>query len=88
VRGLRSADPPLARFCLRASSVDDVVPLVVGVAVDISHINTKCEVKGFAGDFKDKEASKAALHKALAGVDIVVIPAGVPRKPGMTRDDL
>jgi malate/lactate dehydrogenase len=22
------------------------------------------------------------------GADIVVIPAGVPRKPGMTRDDL
>ncbi|KAI0747792.1 malate dehydrogenase [Daedaleopsis nitida] len=25
---------------------------------------------------------------ALTGADIVVIPAGVPRKPGMTRDDL
>ncbi|KAJ1461495.1 lactate/malate dehydrogenase [Pelagophyceae sp. CCMP2097] len=25
---------------------------------------------------------------ALEGMDIVVIPAGVPRKPGMTRDDL
>merc|ERR1712176_1723224 len=28
------------------------------------------------------------LTKALDGCDIVVIPAGVPRKPGMTRDDL
>jgi len=28
------------------------------------------------------------LKKALAGADIVVIPGGVPRKPGMTRDDL
>ncbi|KAK6432337.1 hypothetical protein LTR95_011488, partial [Oleoguttula sp. CCFEE 5521] len=26
--------------------------------------------------------------KALTGADIVVIPAGIPRKPGMTRDDL
>merc|ERR1712025_1488787 len=25
---------------------------------------------------------------ALTGCDVVVIPAGVPRKPGMTRDDL
>ena len=25
---------------------------------------------------------------AMEGADIVVIPAGVPRKPGMTRDDL
>lgn len=28
------------------------------------------------------------LADALKGVDLVVIPAGVPRKPGMTRDDL
>lgn len=25
---------------------------------------------------------------ALQNADVVVIPAGVPRKPGMTRDDL
>ena len=28
------------------------------------------------------------LADALKGAHIVVIPAGVPRKPGMTRDDL
>lgn len=28
------------------------------------------------------------LGKALEGSDVVIIPAGVPRKPGMTRDDL
>lgn len=28
------------------------------------------------------------LAKALEGSDVVIIPAGVPRKPGMTRDDL
>lgn len=28
------------------------------------------------------------LESALNGMDLVVIPAGVPRKPGMTRDDL
>jgi malate dehydrogenase len=28
------------------------------------------------------------LKEALKGRDVVVIPAGVPRKPGMTRDDL
>merc|ERR1712142_1160952 len=28
------------------------------------------------------------LEASLAGAEIVVIPAGVPRKPGMTRDDL
>jgi hypothetical protein len=29
-----------------------------------------------------------ALADALKGCDLVIIPAGVPRKPGMTRDDL
>lgn len=28
------------------------------------------------------------LDNALSGMDLVIIPAGVPRKPGMTRDDL
>ncbi len=28
------------------------------------------------------------LAGALKGAELVVIPAGVPRKPGMTRDDL
>ena len=28
------------------------------------------------------------LENALVGMDLVIIPAGVPRKPGMTRDDL
>ena len=28
------------------------------------------------------------LAAALTGADLVIIPAGVPRKPGMTRDDL
>eukprot|EP00300_Choanocystis_sp_HF-7_P027715 c3291_g1_i1.p2 GENE.c3291_g1_i1~~c3291_g1_i1.p2 ORF type:complete len:352 (+),score=85.07 c3291_g1_i1:1-1056(+) len=51
-----------------------------GVAADISHIPTRAKVTGFAG--KDK------AFEAFQGADCVVIPAGVPRKPGMTRDDL
>jgi malate dehydrogenase len=51
-----------------------------GVAADVSHINTRSEVSGYAGEEE--------LAKALEGSDIVIIPAGVPRKPGMTRDDL
>ncbi len=57
----------------------DVAPFTPGVAVDLSHIPTDVSVAGFVGD--DVEA-------AMADADIVVIPAGVPRKPGMTRDDL
>ncbi|KAL6570191.1 hypothetical protein OROMI_014705 [Orobanche minor] len=51
-----------------------------GVATDVSHINTRSEVKG--------SAAEEQLGHALDGSDIVIIPAGVPRKPGMTRDDL
>ncbi|XP_047954783.1 malate dehydrogenase 1, mitochondrial-like [Salvia hispanica] len=51
-----------------------------GVAADVSHINTRSEVKGYAGEDQ--------LGAALEGSDLVIIPAGVPRKPGMTRDDL
>lgn len=31
---------------------------------------------------------KTALASALKDSDLVIIPAGIPRKPGMTRDDL
>ncbi|NXC36179.1 MDHM protein, partial [Campylorhamphus procurvoides] len=51
-----------------------------GVAADLSHIETKASVKGFMGPEQ--------LPECLKGCDVVVIPAGVPRKPGMTRDDL
>lgn len=51
-----------------------------GVAADLSHINTRAQVKGFMGNDQ--------LSESLKGMEIVVIPAGVPRKPGMTRDDL
>ncbi|KDQ28709.1 hypothetical protein PLEOSDRAFT_1088858 [Pleurotus ostreatus PC15] len=50
-----------------------------GVAADVSHVDTGSEVTGYAAD---------QLDQALEGVEVVVIPAGVPRKPGMTRDDL
>ncbi|KAI4999407.1 malate dehydrogenase 1, mitochondrial-like [Hordeum vulgare subsp. vulgare] len=51
-----------------------------GVAADVSHINSPALAKGFMGDDQ--------LAEALDGADLVIIPAGVPRKPGMTRDDL
>jgi NAD-dependent malate dehydrogenase len=59
---------------------------IAGVAEDISHINTAVKVEPYLGDMKNPNTE--AADKALHGADIVVIPAGVPRKPGMTRDDL
>ncbi|MBU2976659.1 malate dehydrogenase [Alteromonas sp. C1M14] len=57
----------------------DVAPVVPGVAVDLSHIPTAVKVTGHGKD---------DLGGALTGCDVVLIPAGVPRKPGMDRSDL
>ncbi|XP_040280652.1 malate dehydrogenase, mitochondrial [Bufo bufo] len=51
-----------------------------GVAADLSHIETRAKVTGYIG--------AEQLPESLKDADVVVIPAGVPRKPGMTRDDL
>lgn len=51
-----------------------------GVTADISHICSNSKVKGYTGSDE--------LSGALEGADVVLIPAGVPRKPGMTRQDL
>jgi len=59
-----------------------------GVGVDLSHVSTNVKLEICPGDLKDKEKSNQELIKALTGTDLVVIPAGMPRKPGMTRDDL
>ncbi|KAE8699916.1 Malate dehydrogenase, glyoxysomal [Hibiscus syriacus] len=53
---------------------------VKGVAADISHCNTPSHVRDFTG--------ASELGDCLKDVNVAVIPAGVPRKPGMTRDDL
>ncbi|KAJ5474915.1 hypothetical protein N7475_004481 [Penicillium sp. IBT 31633x] len=52
-----------------------------GVAADLSHINTNSTVTGYNPD-------ASGLRDCLEGSEIILIPAGVPRKPGMTRDDL
>lgn len=57
----------------------DLAPVTPGVAVDLSHIPTDVKIEGF---------SKDDLGAALADADIVMIPAGMPRKPGMDRADL
>lgn len=53
---------------------------VKGVMADLSHCNTPSKVEAFTGPDE--------LAGALTGAEVVIIPAGVPRKPGMTRDDL
>jgi len=58
----------------------DVAAYTPGVAKDLSHIETIPEVSAYTGDDE--------LDACLQGCSLVLIPAGMPRKPGMTRDDL
>eukprot|EP00968_Pinguiococcus_pyrenoidosus_P023639 scaffold3928_cov257-Pinguiococcus_pyrenoidosus.AAC.2 len=51
-----------------------------GVAADLSHIPSPAAVSGHVG--------MDQIGSALEDCKVVIIPAGVPRKPGMTRDDL
>ncbi|WP_354625385.1 malate dehydrogenase [Psychromonas sp. MME2] len=60
-------------------SLYDVAPVTPGVAKDLSHIPTSVYVDGYAGDDPTP---------ALQGADVVLISAGVARKPGMDRSDL
>ena len=45
-----------------------------GVAADLSHIETRAKVTGHIGDEQ--------LADCVKDADVVLIPAGVPRKPG------
>jgi len=60
---------------------------VIGVGEDLSHINTHVQLNVHLGNMKDP-SDTTELDKATQNLDLAVIPAGVPRKPGMTRDDL
>jgi malate dehydrogenase len=51
-----------------------------GKALDIAQAST---IEGF-----DSNVTGANSYSALKGADVVIVTAGVPRKPGMSRDDL
>jgi len=51
-----------------------------GKALDLAQSST---VEGFNSDL-----SGANKYEGIAGADVVIVTAGIPRKPGMSRDDL
>merc|ERR1712100_308004 len=57
-----------------------------GVATDLSHIEKRVKVSSYTLSKDDKPVDK--LEECLTGCDLVLVPAGLPRKPGMTRADL
>ncbi len=60
--------------------IPDFVGVAKGKALDIAET---APVEGF-----DAAYSGTSDYADLAGADVVIVTAGVPRKPGMSRDDL
>ncbi|KAL3797777.1 hypothetical protein ACHAWO_000394 [Cyclotella atomus] len=84
---------PLSLLCKLSPEVDELscydIVGTPGVAADLSHIPSKSSTLGrLPSPVKWPMGPNDGLKEALEGSDVVVIPAGVPRKPGMTRDDL
>eukprot|EP00747_Dinoflagellata_sp_TGD_P143677 gnl/TRDRNA2_/TRDRNA2_176421_c0_seq2.p1 gnl/TRDRNA2_/TRDRNA2_176421_c0~~gnl/TRDRNA2_/TRDRNA2_176421_c0_seq2.p1 ORF type:complete len:445 (-),score=93.94 gnl/TRDRNA2_/TRDRNA2_176421_c0_seq2:166-1500(-) len=77
-------DPNVGELCIFDLSIAMVPP--AGVAADLSHLETDVNVKGHVMELGAKP--KDNLQECLTGADLVLIPAGMPRKPGQTRDDL
>jgi len=81
---LMAMDPNVAELCVYDLTIA-MVP-AEGVAADLSHLNKKVKVKAYAFDKDDKAVDKA--EECLTGCHLVLVPAGVPRKPGQDRKDL
>merc|ERR1719226_56110 len=77
-------DPNVGELCVYDLTLA-MVP-ADGVAADLSHLNTRVKVKAYAFDKDDKAIEKA--EECLTGCHLVLVPAGVPRKPGQDRKDL
>jgi malate dehydrogenase len=60
--------------------IDIAAGIPQGKALDIAEASP---IEGFDGVFKGSND-----YKDLEGADVVIVTAGVPRKPGMSRDDL
>jgi len=77
-------DPNVKELSIFDLSVAMVPP--EGVAADLGHLERKCSVKGYIMEVGKKPIDH--LEECLTGAHLVLIPAGMPRKPGMSRDDL
>ncbi|KAI6757013.1 hypothetical protein HG530_011611 [Fusarium avenaceum] len=76
---------PLSLLC-KASDLFTEIALydivhAPGIATDLNHIDTKAKVSGFL-------PADDGLVNALSGANVVIVTAGIARKPGMIRDDL
>merc|ERR1719188_668693 len=57
-----------------------------GVAADLGHLEKKAKVAGYVKSLDEKAINM--LGECLKGCHLVLVPAGMPRKPGQDRKDL
>jgi malate dehydrogenase len=81
---LMALDERVGELCVFDLNIA-VVP-AQGVAADLSHLERPSKVKAYSLDLGQKPVED--LGECLKGCDLVLVPAGLPRKPGMTRADL
>lgn len=81
---LMGMDPNVGELCIFDLNVAMVHP--AGVAADLGHLERKCTVSGHVMEVGKNPIDH--LEECLTGCHLVLVPAGLPRKPGMTRDDL
>jgi malate dehydrogenase len=81
---LMAMNPAVKELSIFDLNVAMVPP--AGVAADLGHLEKKADVKGYVMEVGKNPID--FMEECLTGCDLVLIPAGMPRKPGMTRDDL
>jgi malate dehydrogenase len=81
---LMAQDPNVSELCVFDLNIAMVPP--EGVAADLGHIDANCSVKGYVMEVGKNPVDY--LEECLTGCNLVLVPAGLPRKPGQTRDDL
>jgi len=81
---LMAMDPNVGELSVYDLTIAMVPP--GGVAADLAHLEKKVKVKGYAKALDEKAID--VLGDCLKGCSLVLVPAGMPRKPGQTRDDL
>jgi len=81
---LMACDPNVGELSVYDLTIAMVPP--AGVAADLGHLEKNVKVSGFAKALDERAID--VLGDCLRGCSLVLVPAGMPRKPGQTRDDL
>jgi len=81
---LMASDPNVSELSIYDLTIAMVPPQ--GVAADLGHLEKKAKVVGYAKSLEQRAID--VLADCLTGCSLVLVPAGMPRKPGQTRDDL